>query len=463
MLPTQEKLLRSFLSRLPPAAAQQLASAIETGAFYDGKGLPHDVIMESLRPVLRQAPPEGRVLTPLRLFCQPFEDLLIDAGGKAKLKGRIARESILPVWSWISNTLIPEQSQVYSKDVRHAIEGNDTASAYTFAAQFWSTAFEAIRGTLANEKTRSAARSALGDLAIADAEEMALLLGAGEQVLDIQKKLPRGTATLTEDLIWSLREIYDALLQNNPDVAPYVTVIAMGRLAKPWEALRLPLMIARKTQDTLISSTDMGLAGELLFHDLEDYAFQIRAVRQPHFDVDVLLRNLLRFTELSSAVVKEVEIRRDGRWGQNLLKDRSLVGTTMDSMMQKAPKEIFAALPMHKSGSYGGGPRVPNIEHMPDHDEKAERALRYAKLVTGCAHLASRASFGATHKDASAEIERELCVYNEDIVKLMRDPDEMRRAKAEPYFRAAVDLTAILFSEEEADFLRRRARASLAA
>jgi hypothetical protein len=463
MLPTQEKLLRNFLSRLPPATAQQLARAIEADKLYDGKALPHDVILESLRPALRQVPPEGRVLTPLRLFCQPFEDLLINAGGKAKLKGRIARESILPVWTWLSNTLLPEESQNYSNDVRQAIEKHDVTSAYSIAAEFWSTSSHAIRSAMANEKTRATARSALADLALADAEEMALMLGVGDQVLAIHRKLPRGTAALTEDLIWALREIYDALLQTNSDAAPYVTVITMSRLAKPWEALRLPLMITRKAQDTLISSTDMGLAGELLFHDLEDYAFQIRAVRQPHFDVEILLRNLSRFTELSSAVVKEVEIRRDGRWGQNLLKDRSLVGTTMDAMMQKAPKEILGALPMHKSGSYGGGPRVPNIDHMPDQDEKVERAIRYAKLVMGCRHLASRASFGATHKDASDEIERELRVYNEDIVKLMRDPDEAKRNKAEPFFRTAVELTAILFSEEEADFLRRRARASMAA
>lgn len=463
MLPTQEKMLRSFLGRLPPATAQQLARAIEADKLFDGKGLPHEAILESLRPALRHAAGEGRTLTPLRLFCQPFEDLLISAGGKAKLKGRIARESILPVWTWLTTTLIANETQAYSNDVRTAIASQNASMAYTFSKDFWQTASVEIRKAFADEHTRNTARTALGDLALADAEEMALMLGVGRQVLEIQKKLSRGTATLNEATIWSLREIYDTLLQSDPDAAPYVTVITMSRLAKPWEALRLPLMISRKTQDTLISSTDMGMAGELLFHDLEEYAFQIRAVRPPHFDVDILLRTLLRFTELSSAVVKEIEIRRDGRWGQNLLKDRVLVGEAMDAMMEKAPKEILGALPMHKSGSYGGGPRVPNIEHLPDHADKVERALRYAKLLVGCRHLAARASFGATHKDAADEVERELRVYNDDIVKLVRDTDEARRAKAEPFFHAAVNLTAILFSEEEADFLRRRARASMAA
>ncbi len=463
MLPAQEKMLRSFLGRLPLATAQQLARAVEMDALNDGSHLPRDLILESLRPVLRYAAPEGRTLTPLRLFCQPFEDLLIAAGGKAKLKGRIARESILPVWAWISNTLVPAQAQAYSGDTRAAITGQNMQAAFTYATEFWRTASDAIRKAVSTENGRHAARTILGgELALADAEEMALMFSVGQQVLEIQQKLPRGTAALTEDLIWTLREIYDRLLQSNPDAAPYVTVITMSRLAKPWEALRLPLLITRKTQDTLLSSTDMGLAGELLFHDLEDYAFAIRAVRQPQFDEHQLLRDLVRFTELSSAVVKEIEIRRDGRWGQNLLKDRALVGEAMEAIMEKTPKEILGALPMHKSGSYGGGPRVPDIDHIAD-SEKSGRALRYAKLLKDCRHLAARASFGAKHKDASDEVERELRVYNEDIVKLLRDPDTDRRARAEAYFNIAVELTGMLFSEEEAEFLRRRGRAALAA
>ncbi len=198
MLPAQEKLLRSFLGRLPPATAQQLAQAIEADKLFDGKGMPHEIILESLRPALRHAAPEGRTLTPLRLFCQPFEDLLISAGGKAKLKGRIARESILPVWTWLSATLIPNEVQIYSNDVRTAVASQNASMAYTFATDFWQTASIAMRNALADERARETARAALGDLAFADAEEMALMLSVGRQVLEIQQKLSRGIATLDE-------------------------------------------------------------------------------------------------------------------------------------------------------------------------------------------------------------------------------------------------------------------------
>lgn len=462
MRPAQETLLRSFLSGLPPATAAELARAIEHDRRQNGRGLPHDAILESLRPALRQVDPEGRMFTPLRLFCQPFEDLLTSRSGQDKLKGRIARESIEPVWDWIGGTLLPAETQQYAALAQEAIQNRTLTTAYAHAETFWQTASVAMRAALAPDRHR-AALDLLGAPALADAEEMALLLSVGAQVLEIQKNLPRGTAALTEDLIWALREIYDALLSSHPDAAPYVTVITMSRLAKPWEALRLPLMIVRKTQDTLLSSTDMGLAGELLFHDLEYLALQICAVRPVEFDADLLVRHLTRFTELSAAVVKEVDIRRDGRWGQVLMRDRALVGETMQSLMTWAIADITAAIPMRKSGSYGAGPRVPNIEHAPLQLQNNERALRSAKLLAGCRHLAARASFGAKHRDAEDEVERELRAYNEEIVKLARDRDETRRAKAQPFFKVAVELTAILFSEDEADFLRRRARANPAA
>ncbi|HTO42436.1 MAG TPA: hypothetical protein VL026_15795, partial [Rhizomicrobium sp.] len=343
------------------------------------------------------------------------------------------------------------------------IQNGAMAAAYAHAETFWHLASVEMRAALATPERRQAAHALLGEPMLADAEEMALLIGVGAKVLDIQKNLPRGTAALTDELIWSLRETYDALFSSNPDAAPYVTIITMNRLAKPWEALRLPLMILRKTQDTLLSSTDMGLAGELLFHDLEYMALQICAVRSPDFDADLLIRHLTRFTELSAAVVKEVDIRRDGRWGQVLMRDRALVGETMQTLMIQAVTSVMAAIPMQKSGAYGAGPRVPNVEHAPLQLRNNERALRYAKLLAGCRHLAARASFGAKHQDAEDEVERELRAYNEEIVKLLRDPDDTRRAKAQPFFRMAVELTAILFSEDEADFLRRRARANPAA
>ncbi len=73
--PDKINLLQAFLGGLPPHLANRLAKAVEIDRLAEGKSLPHDLILAGLRPVLRESSGE-RTLTPLRLFCLPFEDLL---------------------------------------------------------------------------------------------------------------------------------------------------------------------------------------------------------------------------------------------------------------------------------------------------------------------------------------------------------------------------------------------------
>ena len=134
------------------------------------------------------------------------------------------------------------------------------------------------------------------------------------------------------------------------------------------------------------------------------------------FDADALVENISRFTSLSSGIVKGIEMRRDGKWGQRLMKDRAALAEVMDGFMERAPKELAAALPLGKSGSFAGGPKYPDFSRPVD-AEKIERALRYARLVIGCKPFAAAASFGASVKKAEEDMCQMLRSYNEDVVK----------------------------------------------
>jgi hypothetical protein len=456
------EMLRGFLGSLPESMAARLAKAVEVDRLAGGAGLPHDLILAGLRPVLRRISAAERTPTPMRLFTQPFEDLLSSAPRKEKLKGAIARESIQPVWNWLSQKLAPDELARYALAVKTAVLGYHADEASARATEFWSAASQALRAALDTEAKCKAARSVLGsELVVADAQEIALLLSAGTQLCEVQAKLPRPWPSLSEDNVWELREIYDRIAAVTPDAAAYVAVVAMNRLEKPWEALRLPMMITRHAQDTLISSTDMGLVGELLFGAIERHATAIRSAKPAQvFDADALVVHLAKFATLSSGLVKELEIRRDGKWGQRLLKDRAAVAEVMEGFMTRAPREVLAALPTHKTGTYAGGPRAPDIARPAD-PEKTVRALSFARLIIGCRPVAAQASIAATLKDASDEIGVALKSYGDDIVRELRASEGDRRANAEQYYSVAVELVALFFSPEEAEFLRRRGRAAL--
>ncbi len=454
MLPDDKTgLLKAFLGGLPGPTAGRLAMAVETDRLMDGHALPHEDILEGLRPVLRREHYDRRP-TPLRLFCRPFQDLLTCQPRKVKQKAVIARGTLVPVWNWVSLTLIPDAAQAYVNDTKVEVLKERLDGAIARAAQFWPVAAEAISKALSTEAGRQAAQKSLGDaFAVDDAAEMALLLAAGEAIEQLSVLLPAPVAVFHEQLVWEVREIYSQLTQTNPDAAPYVPVITMNRLSKPWEALRLPLLVTRHTDETLISKTDMGLVGEILFARMEMLKESIQATRHPLFSAEKLMEEVKTFADLSSNIVKEIELKRQGEWGKRLLAERVQIGKVMESFMERAPREVGAALPMHK----GTGADFSK----PISAEKREMALRYARLVSGSRNFAAAASFAAKQRATCDDLGALLKRYNEDLVKGLKSDPHNEIATAQ--FALCTELTALLFSEEEAELLRRRGRAALSA
>ena len=144
--PDKSGLLKSYLGSLPEEIAAQLAQAVEVDRQADGKSLPHEMILESLRPTLRRLSGSERTPTPLRFFCLPFEDLFTEAPHRdAKQKGRIARGSAALLWTWLNQTLLPVETRSYAKQCKAALVAGRQADARACAAAFWPIADKRAR------------------------------------------------------------------------------------------------------------------------------------------------------------------------------------------------------------------------------------------------------------------------------------------------------------------------------
>ncbi len=77
--------------------------------------------------------------------------------------------------------------------------------------------------------------------------------------------------------------------------------------------------------------------------------------------------------------------------------------------------------------------------------------------------FAAAASIGASNKEAIDEISVALKSYTEDLLKELRIAEDDKLARAEQYFNLAVEIAALVFNSEEAEFLRRRGRAAMPA
>lgn len=457
----KQHLLQAFLAGLPERYARPLANAVELDKVAGGAGLPHDVILEGLRPALARtadAAHAARPATPLRLFTALFEDLLVPPDRRVKLKGRIARSSLAPFWAWLGAGPLRGRLPVLEGRLRAAVLSGAAAQRDAVLSDIYALTGEAVAQEFQGRDSGApdALAAAMGGQdAAMDVRDIGCICRGAPELAQLQRAVPRAAPHLSPELTETVREIFDRLNARARDAAGYVPVFVMPRLAKPWEVLRLAAQLARQDVDTLISATDMAMAGDILLAEMEELSDRLQALRPADLDAAAGVADLSRFARLSYGMVHEIGIKRDGRWGQRLMKARARVAEAMETLLERAPRDILAVLPTKQTK----GLRRPDISRMPDAD-RAARAERLAHLLAGARPYAAAAAFQAALTAALDEVAQGLRAYDEDILRELRGAAGDARARAEAHLELALTLSEHVLGEQETSLLRRRARAA---
>jgi hypothetical protein len=259
-----------------------------------------------------------------------------------------------------------------------------------------------------------------------------------------------------------VRDLYEELAIRKPELCPYVGLLVLSRLRRPWEVLRLAAIRTSKGDEPLFRQQDMAIIGDILLADMEHMALDIASVRPDAMDTDAILNRLDRFTQMSSGLVREIGSRRDGKWGQRLIKIRQLASDAMDMLIARVPREIAAALPMQKAGGVvTRGPGRADLSREPELG-RIERALAWGRLLAGATPYAGSGGFHKSHKQAFEDVSTYLMGYSESVVAALRTLDPARRPRAQTYLVHAQALSATILGHEEAEQMRRRAGTGLA-
>jgi hypothetical protein len=425
--------------------------------------MPVDVILEALRPMLRRA--RKRIPTPRRLVCVAFEDLLIDGPREEKQTGRILRSSVVTLWQWLATEGLGDKLAELEKRIATAILARESKAEHELVAQLRSAAADAVRLAFGQVPKGAPARRALalkfgGEGVLADIEEIALVLEAAHEFDAVRAKLPRAMDTLTGEQLALVRDIYDDLSARRPELCPYVALILLGRLSRPWEVLRLAGVVSRRRDETLFSESDMGVVGDLLLADMETLTDELSAAPPHRMNPATVLPKLERFVAMSNGLIREIGVRREGKWGLRLVKLRHLASDAMDALIARAPIEIVAVLPMQKLGAFAGhAPRRPDLSRAPEL-ARLDRALSWAKLLSGAGRFATDGAFHEAHREAFERVSLHLRQYADAMVGELRTIDDAHRPRAEAFVAAAQALGDAILGPEETDLFRRRVAAA---
>ncbi len=459
----KEKALKEFLAHLPEEMATPLAVAMEVGRLTGKTKFPHDLILDGLRPVLMRAdarPP--RLPTPMRLFCAPFEDLIFANTVKTKQRGRLSRESLMPIWNWLRSDVLTDQFDDLGQEIQKAILAGEKKAMNGAAEKFHAIAGAKIAQILEAAPTGGAAYRELeealgGAKVVEDARDMALVLEASSQILKVRKDFPRPIMDILDTELEKLAGHYAIFSEHLPENRSALFLVLMGRMHKPWQILGAIMRVADVGADALLGEGPLSEPGNLLLSDVQVLARYFQSVPAIDSNVAAVLRNLAYFNELVNGIEMQFTDKDAGPWEHWLMVCRKTVAVALEVHLDRALRVISDALPAKKIGLFGAKDSMrPDISAWPD-EVKVEAGAHYASFVRGLGESAQAQAFSAFYEKTALKIAEKLDTYGAKIIDEVRVAQGEDLSRAEAHLQSLMRLTRLALGDEAAEDLAQRA------
>jgi len=454
--------LKAFLEKLPDHLVDQLTQTVERDKLTGGSDMPHELLLQGLRTALAEGEHAvNRTPTPMRMFCMPVEDLLVGQRVK-KRAGRIARSSLTPVWEWLASDLMAADFRELYDNLTVAIIENDAAKVRETSTVFHQAGADAISKAFAKAPEGSKARAEFantlgGEDVTMDAEEIGLMLGAAPEILELREVFRAPVPTLTRELLTTLCEKYDSVAKRSPESARYLLAVAMHRLSRPWEILRVTAFLT-KTKDTgAVSRDDLDMVVDLLFTDMEDSIAHFEEQKVRTFDPDEARHHITTYARLAKGIAAELESFNDEAWKERYDVLQADGAEEFERLIEQVPEQVKAAMPFRLVGAQSSiSSRRPDLRNDPDR-VVLDRAVRLANFMRESRPLAFAANVETVHSAAYDVILDNLNAYRNGLLTELRSfEDASLLSRARAYLDLTVELTAILVSEGEAQIFRRK-------
>ncbi len=460
---TPQEALGGLLGQLSPDRAAKLAEALEAERQAGGGTLPYGLILDSIRPALQRGKRAmQRVMTPQRLLCIPFEDML-GPGGATKHRGRIRRASLMPVFDWLQKDLMPGEYDRLMEQAATALLSGEPRRIHAAAMSLHGVCGMVLATGLRNampgtSRYAAIARRLGGTEILEDARDMAMVLEIADDIRAMQKALPRPIAEMNEDCIAVVRATYDIINAHLPEHARYVIFVAMGRLVRPWEVLRLIGKLTNQDTDALIAQSDLADCGALLFADLDQSVAFFKALDVAKPDSSEIVHHLTYFSNLSQGITLALGITREGDWGAHIAEARSNVSQVMAKVLDTVDRDIRNSVPTLKDKGLGAS--ECDFERAPDGGlwlDAADKAGFLAQLR----YLAEGAAFAKPYASITTDLVGVLQKYMHsamDVVKARVATDGTLDANhpASRHAAFALELCQALIPAEEARVLAKK-------
>lgn len=234
------------LFEIPDEKVAQLTLLIERSRAIVLSAAMADAALGTLRPRLAKTRPP-RHLTLQRIFCHPFEDLLILPEDGDKQFGRIARTSLAPCWDFMLQCLdqaaVKELEASLRASQAPAIGATADPRIAKLGATLWGIAARRLREEVSRAESEVDYRAELvaklgGETVFLDLADMMGMLEIAGSLEELRAELsPKPVGKLLDEQVEAIKDHYNALAASGAGLPGYMIAFVLARMSNPFQAL----------------------------------------------------------------------------------------------------------------------------------------------------------------------------------------------------------------------------------
>ena len=250
-----------YLKQLTPQVRGRLLTELERLHLL-GESVPRtEALIAALRAEFRDTgQTHYRIGNPSRYFFEPLEPVLVNSAPERVNSGQIARGALAPIWSLVSEKLLPSMAADYVASAKKVIVNNNRGEAQRIAAAFRKKVLTYLNGVLGSADGAATVRAGLDayttSRAIFDEMiKMLRLMHAHEAVTEFSSAIPPKIKALHGDALTGVLARLDALREKHADVVPFALTITANRLETPWHLVCLATKVAGGKAVSKIAAT----------------------------------------------------------------------------------------------------------------------------------------------------------------------------------------------------------------
>jgi hypothetical protein len=444
--------LRSYLRELPRGALALLAGELERAAARGDQIPGGEGLLEEVRAALRESgQPATRAGDPTRLFFAALEPFLVNDDPAHRRPGRIARSILTPMWSWICRDLVPDQARTYSDEAVHAAA--DPAAYERLARNFRKCVVAEIESALAavkiDERVRRRLTGQIGTQnALDDARALLTILSAVDIFAQIEARLPAQIRNLADAQLDNVKSLLDQTVGSQPEILPYALVLTMGRLAVPWQLIRLAVKAAETDDAIRITGSPYAVAVAIVLSEIERMVSALKA------DLDrgasPAAASLIKtIHDCVRGLRTELDLSGDSAWARRLAAIRSDVANVLKRQVESASGRVRRLLRLRPLSDIARNSVLD--------DEEVNEAEAHVELVGVCRLYASELAINEMTLRTYSELQQYLDTGTQALLESLRQAGEGERRFLQSQVDAAVRFCAKVFGPDYASVLAKAA------